>query len=78
MKFDSMKKLADTRGMELFTLLDESFEDLYGTVPLTENQKRHYIKKYLPWSPPLYSGCSEQGGRDGGFHYHYAQPLRSL
>ena len=48
MKFDSMKKLADTRGMELFTLLDESFEDLYGTVPLTENQKRHYIKKYLP------------------------------
>jgi len=43
------KKEALNRGIELISLIDESYEDLYGTVPLTEKQKNYYIKKYLPY-----------------------------
>ena len=43
------KKEALKRGMELINLIDESYADLYGTVPLTEKQKNYYIKKYLPY-----------------------------
>ena len=43
------KKEALKRGMELINLIDESYTELYGTVPLTENQKNYYIKKYLPY-----------------------------
>jgi len=43
------KKEVLKRGMELINLIDESYADLYGTVPLTEKQKNYYIKKYLPY-----------------------------
>lgn len=35
------------RGMGLFRLLDEAFEELHGSVPLTETQMRYYIGKYF-------------------------------
>ena len=31
----------------MFRLLDESFEEIYGTVPLTERQIEYYIKMYI-------------------------------
>ncbi|MCX8009931.1 MAG: hypothetical protein N3A61_02165, partial [Ignavibacteria bacterium] len=48
LKFES-KKQAKKRGEELFHLLDEAFEEIYGSVPLTEKQIQYYIKKYLPF-----------------------------
>ncbi len=37
------------RGRELFQLMQESFEDIYGTVPLTDKQIDYYIKKYISY-----------------------------
>ncbi len=48
LKFKS-KAEAKKRGKELFDLLDEAYEELYGTTPLTERQKEYYMKKYLPF-----------------------------
>jgi len=39
-------------GMQLFDLLDESYKELYGTVPLCDRQKEYYIRKYLPFARP--------------------------
>ena len=35
------------RARELFELLDEAFEEIYGAVPLTPAQKEYYVKKYI-------------------------------
>lgn len=35
------------RGKEIFSLLEDTFKDNYGTVPLTDTQMNYYIKKYL-------------------------------
>jgi ribosomal protein S18 acetylase RimI-like enzyme len=40
------------RGRELFKLLEESFEENYGTVPLTIKQVDYYIKKYITYIHP--------------------------
>ncbi len=40
------------RAPELFTLLDETFEGIYGTVPLTEGQRAYYIRKYIHFVTP--------------------------
>ncbi len=37
------------RSVELFYLLDEAFEEIYGSVPLTEKQIQYYVKKYIPF-----------------------------
>ncbi len=50
--YTDVKKLRRDRGQELFELLDEAFEELYGTVPLTQKQKDYYIGKYLPFANP--------------------------
>jgi len=43
------RKLKDyvARGKEMFQLLEETFRNNYGTVPLTDRQIEYYIKKYL-------------------------------
>lgn len=46
LKFKKKKELLE-RSKELFELLDESFEELYGTVPLTQKQIDYYVKKYI-------------------------------
>jgi hypothetical protein len=33
----------------IFHLLDEAFEEIYGSVPLTEIQVMYYVKKYFPF-----------------------------
>jgi hypothetical protein len=54
LKYTNVKKLREDRGQELFDLLDEAFEDLYGTVPLTQKQKEYYIRKYVPFVNPSF------------------------
>ncbi len=51
-RYTDVKKLRRERGQQLFELLDEAFEELYGTVPLTQKQKDYYIGKYLPFANP--------------------------
>jgi hypothetical protein len=46
LKFNSKKDIL-LRAKDLFHLLDETFEEIYGAVPLTEKQVRYYIKKYI-------------------------------
>jgi len=40
------------RGNEIFELLEESFEQNYGTVPLTKKQVDYYVKKYIGFIHP--------------------------
>ena len=46
-KFRSRKEML-TRADEIFGLLEETYADLYGVVPLTASQRAYYIKKYFP------------------------------
>jgi GNAT superfamily N-acetyltransferase len=41
------KREVKKRSVELFYLLDEAFEEIYGSVPLSENQIKYYVKKYF-------------------------------
>jgi len=46
LKYDSVKDYVK-RGRELFKLIEESFSENYGTVPLIEEQIEYYTKKYI-------------------------------
>lgn len=50
-KIVQFKKKKDllSKAKEVFNLLDEAFAQLYGTVPLTEEQVDYYIKKYFTY-----------------------------
>jgi GNAT superfamily N-acetyltransferase len=52
--YTSIKTLRKERGQQLFDLLDETFAELYGTIPLTQKQKDYYIDRYLPFANPEY------------------------
>ncbi len=41
------KKHLLSRAEEIFELLDEAFEEIYGSVPLNKEQIRYYVKKYV-------------------------------
>ncbi len=47
LKFKNRKDLIKNWAEEIFEVVDETFEDLYGTVPLSKVQVAYYIKKYL-------------------------------
>lgn len=47
LKYTSVRKAKAERAAQIFDLLDESFEELYGTVPLTRKQKEWFVEKYL-------------------------------
>ena len=63
----SSRELQKDFGPRLFDLLDESFEELYGTVPLTRKQKDYYVRKYLPFARPdlIKVVCREDGAMVG-------------
>ncbi len=42
-------KIAKRYGIKLFSTLNEAFSDLFGYVPLNDNQKQFYIKQYFPF-----------------------------
>lgn len=44
--FKSKKQLM-SRAEEMFILLDETFEEIYGSVPLNREQISYYVKKYI-------------------------------
>ena len=50
--YSNIRKLQQERAQELFDLVDESFEELYGTIPLTQAQKDYYISRYVPFANP--------------------------
>lgn len=41
-----------SRVQELFHLLQETFKDVYGSVPLTPKQMAYYIQKYISFADP--------------------------
>ena len=45
--FKSRKQLAERYGHELFRVINEAYDDLYGYSPLTDRQIDHYIDQYL-------------------------------
>jgi len=47
LKFKSRKDLIKNWAEQIFDVLEEAFEELYGTVPLSKVQVAYYIKKYL-------------------------------
>lgn len=46
-KFKSKKELVKVWAAQVFDVLEEAFEDIYGSVPLSEKQVNYYIKKYF-------------------------------
>lgn len=46
-KFKNRKELIRDWAEKIFEVVDEAFEDLYGTVPLSKRHVDYYIKKYL-------------------------------
>jgi len=48
LEFKKKKDLVKV-GPEIFRLLDEAFEEIYGSVPLTEEQVDYYVKKFIPY-----------------------------
>ncbi len=51
-QYRTRQQLRRARQQELFDLLDEVYDELYGTVPLTDRQKQYYADKYLPFINP--------------------------
>jgi GNAT superfamily N-acetyltransferase len=47
-KYTSSKKIADEYGQEIFELMNEAYEPLYGYSPLSQGQIEQYVKMYLP------------------------------
>jgi len=47
LKYKNRKDLIKNWAHEIFDVVDEAFEDLYGTIPLSKIQVDYYIKKYL-------------------------------
>jgi GNAT superfamily N-acetyltransferase len=47
-KYTSTKQLAAAYGQELFQLINETYQSLYGFSPLSPKQIEQYIKMYLP------------------------------
>jgi hypothetical protein len=48
LKFKNKKALLN-RAEEIFRVLDEAFEEIYGAVPLSEKQIRYYVDQYFPF-----------------------------
>lgn len=46
MEFKRKKDLL-SRAEEIFQVLDEAFEEIYGSVPLSDRQMKYYVKKYF-------------------------------
>ena len=50
-KMNSTKELVKKYGNEIFALINESYDSLFGYSPLSEKQVKHYINVYLPFFP---------------------------
>ena len=50
-KMNSTKESVKKYGNEIFALINESYDSLFGYSPLSEKQVKHYINVYLPFLP---------------------------
>lgn len=67
LRFSSRRGLM-RRGEDLLTLLDESFDEVYGSVPLSSAQKRYYLKRYISFADPrLVLAVVDDSGEMVGF-----------
>lgn len=67
LKFKRKKDLI-SRAEEIFELLDEAYEELYGTVPLTREMITYYVKQYFPFvDPDLVPVAVNEEGKVIGF-----------
>ncbi|MDE5785476.1 MAG: N-acetyltransferase [Duncaniella sp.] len=67
LKFDSTTKLKKAYGKELFELINEAYDNLYGYSPLTPAQIDYYIDMYLGFIKLEYvSVVVEENGRLAG------------
>lgn len=67
LKFDSTSKLKKAYGKELFELINEAYDNLYGYSPLTPAQIDYYIDMYLGFIKLEYvSVVVEENGRLAG------------
>lgn len=48
LKFTSSKQLAAEYGQEIFELMNEAYQHLYGYSPLSQKQIDQYVKMYIP------------------------------
>ncbi len=51
-EYKKLRDLVKERGHEIFELLEETFEEIYGAVPLTPSQVDYFIKKYISYVNP--------------------------
>ncbi|MCP5108595.1 MAG: hypothetical protein GY950_34740, partial [bacterium] len=49
LNFKTKKEMLN-RAPDLFRLLDEAYEEIYGSVPLTEKQIKYYVNKYISYA----------------------------
>jgi hypothetical protein len=54
-EWKNKKQVERMFGGQIFSLIDEAYEHLYGTVPLTERQVQYYIKTYLGFVDPRFT-----------------------
>jgi GNAT superfamily N-acetyltransferase len=56
------------RAMELFRLFNETYSDIYGVIPLSDNYIQYVIKKFIPYvNMDLVSCAVDSRGRMVGF-----------
>jgi hypothetical protein len=53
-EWNSKKEIVRRFGSQIFELIDEAYEDLYGTCPLSERQIQFYIDTYLGFADPRF------------------------
>lgn len=57
-----------SRAREIFELVDEAFEEIYGSVPLTKEQIDYYVRKYISFAEPdLIQAAENPEGEIVGF-----------
>lgn len=54
-RYRTARELRKARAQQMFDLIDETYRELYGTVPLTDRQKAYYTDKYLPFISPEFA-----------------------
>ncbi len=54
-EWKTRRELIRDYGTQVFELLDEAYEGLYGTTPLSEKQVAAYIKQYLGFVDPRFT-----------------------
>lgn len=78
-KFKNKREIVSKYGRQFFTLLDECFEDLYGTIPFTDKLVDQTIGLFnLVIDPKYVSIIFDKNGEMAGFGVGYASLARAI